>query len=420
MAAEKRAVVVGINNYQDKKIPPLAGAINDAEEVFQKLKELGQFKIEEHHFLINENATCQAIRKALSDLFWQPDPCKLALFYFSGHGFQDGYGSGYLAPYDIAVMEPLICGIRMQELKEVLLSSKNKDSALVLLDCCYSGLSTKGDKALAAINIEAPLDPIFKNLKGKNVGKGKIILASSQGDKRAREMPECKHKQNGKTPHAHGAFTFQFLEALDYGGADETGRITLSQLRSFVEKQLGDKGKQLPSYYAVDTSRPEHIEISVAPQIYQNFIGNTLEQAKKHYDQQDPTTLVNSAVSLVQVLEVAPKNAEARDLKKKVNETFQTYNQAINKWLFDNKVSLKSEILPVWVELELLLRELTVEKVAALDHERMTLLANLCEVSTEKLDTKTFVEQCEQFIVLRKTAEIESSVKNPEEFDIPD
>src|SRR5258708_7898768 len=143
MAGVKRAVVIGVNEYRDARVPALTGAVNDAEEFRDRLRELGNFEIADNHFLTNKNANCTAIRKAMSDLLWKIDSSPLSLFYFSGHGFQDEYGNGYIAPYDIDSREPLVCGIRMQELTELLLAAKNKDVALVILDCCYSGVATQ-------------------------------------------------------------------------------------------------------------------------------------------------------------------------------------------------------------------------------------------------------------------------------------
>ena len=92
MPGEKRAVIVGINEYEDDAITNLIGAVNDAEDVYQRLTDFGNFTVD--YKLTNEQATCYAVRKAISDLLWQTDPCDLALFYFSGHGITDGRGNG--------------------------------------------------------------------------------------------------------------------------------------------------------------------------------------------------------------------------------------------------------------------------------------------------------------------------------------
>ena len=100
----RRAVAIGINVYNDSNnIPKLKGAENDAKEVYERLKNpnIGNFEIHTDHLLIGSNATCEHIRKAISDVLWKTTSTDLVLFYFSGHGFVDGYGKGYIAPYDM-------------------------------------------------------------------------------------------------------------------------------------------------------------------------------------------------------------------------------------------------------------------------------------------------------------------------------
>ena len=85
------------------------------------------FEVSEGHFLTGSEATCEKIRKAISDVFWRTDQADLALLDFSGHGFVDGYGHGYIAPFDIHKNEPLVCGIKMKELIDTVNTSLEKD-----------------------------------------------------------------------------------------------------------------------------------------------------------------------------------------------------------------------------------------------------------------------------------------------------
>ncbi|HUJ89239.1 MAG TPA: caspase family protein, partial [Syntrophorhabdales bacterium] len=190
----RRAVIIGINKYADGEIPELAGAENDAREMYEKLRDYGGFEIAKNHFLIGPDATYKAIRKAISDLLWETDKCYLSVLYFSGHGFQDGYENGYIAPYDMKASEPFVCGIDMEELKQVFLKTRNKDCALLILDCCYSGIPTQGKGSAAAAEIEAPFEKRFGAIREETkTGAGKIILASSGKDERSRETKDRKH-----------------------------------------------------------------------------------------------------------------------------------------------------------------------------------------------------------------------------------
>ncbi len=131
---KRRAVIVGINEYKDHNIPKLDGAENDAREIYERLKDpsIGNFEVSHDHYLTGKYATCELIRKAIADIFWKTDPLDLALFYFSGHGFVDGYGNNFIAPYDMLKDEPLVRGINIQEIKQVVSESVNKANIIIL------------------------------------------------------------------------------------------------------------------------------------------------------------------------------------------------------------------------------------------------------------------------------------------------
>ena len=134
MADPKRAVIVGVNEYEDPSIPVLKGAENDAREVKEILTQQGEFEVAPDHFLIGRNATYQNVRRALSDLLWKTDPSPVSLFYFSGHGFQDSYGAGYIAPWDMEKQRPFVKGIEMQGVRRLALQSQHKDAVVLVLD----------------------------------------------------------------------------------------------------------------------------------------------------------------------------------------------------------------------------------------------------------------------------------------------
>src|SRR6266568_5045595 len=240
MASLRRAVVVGIDEYENSdKIPGLKGALNDSKEMHERLTTSGKFTIDDKHFLTGEKATSENIRRAISDLLWRTDPCELSLLYFSGHGFQDGYGNGYIAPYDLKYEEPLVRGIRIQELKEYFLASKNKERALLVLDCCHSGIATEGSKDLAEVKLPfyQSLSSLQQDAAGR--GSGKFILASSGAGEKSREV-RLDHfiRTPGEKTHDHGLFTFHLLEGLNGKAADENNRVTLGRLHKHVSEQM--------------------------------------------------------------------------------------------------------------------------------------------------------------------------------------
>jgi len=200
----KKAIFIGINEYEDKKIPILAGAENDAVEICERFVKNGDFNILDNHKLIGSDATRKNILSAVSDIFRSDEKCDLITFYFSGHGVLDNNKEGYIAPYDMVSSDPFINGINMDDLRKVISNSKNDAGVITFLDCCYAGIVTKDlTKAIAST---AFVDTTTKDLYSEQVikiigstdttdpklqyGKGKIILASSESDSVSREKKQ--------------------------------------------------------------------------------------------------------------------------------------------------------------------------------------------------------------------------------------
>jgi hypothetical protein len=265
MAETRRAVVIGINDYDDPKTN-LSGAVKDAEEIYDILKEHGGFTInEKKHRLLNRQATCENIRAAISDLFWKTDDkCDVALFYFAGHGIRDHFGYGYLLPQDANCAEPFVKGIKIQELKDLFLHSKLRTTGIMILDCCYSGIATdtRGPEALsgdptAKERVESYYQDLklHEDLKLPDTAEGRFILASADANKTAREV-ELKHALGGEK-HPHGLYSFHLIEGLRGGltGASkkEYGRVSLGALIEHLETAFPGDGEHQPRQYCVGT-----------------------------------------------------------------------------------------------------------------------------------------------------------------------
>ena len=91
---KKKAVVIGINEYQYLPNRILKGAQNDAAEVYTILQKNG-FEISHEHYLQGNQASYRAISKAISDTLRKPTNYDIVVFYFSGHGFTDENNGGY-------------------------------------------------------------------------------------------------------------------------------------------------------------------------------------------------------------------------------------------------------------------------------------------------------------------------------------
>jgi hypothetical protein len=399
---KRQAVIVGINKYEDPDISELEGAENDAKDIYERLKDhhIGNFEIPDDHYLTGKKATCKRIRKAISDLLWQTDPSDLALFYFSGHGFRDGYQNGYIAPFDMSKSEPFVNGINMRELKQVMLDSIDRSIVLIILDCCHSGIPTNGDKAIS--DVKELYGRYFENVPEEKRGKGKIILASSEADQASKEITRA-HEIKKQEPHPHGAFTFYLIEGLDGKASDEDGIITLSKLNAYVENQLS---KQKPKFFAVGVSFMNVIKIAIAPQTVAKKIEEIMERVKTAYDinknHLDRTFAVDD---ISKVLKIAPTHKEACAIKEELDQSLSAFQKSVViSWWLENQFDvtrgiriLTPDIPKVFSVLENIVNDQSFGKIAALDNRTKSLFVALCKVSNGEIDNKAFIQQCLQY-----------------------
>jgi hypothetical protein len=199
----RKALVIGINNYPSF---PLKGCINDASAFSTIISANGDGSPNFDVKLIVDVSTKSDLKGYIRELFH--GFADTTLFYFSGHGFFDELGGGYLVTPDYKLNDE---GVSMDELLTIANESKAKDR-VIILDCCHSGA------------LGSP-----KSLGGKNahIGEGVSILTASKVDEPSMEI-------NG-----HGIFTNLLLDALQGGAADLRGHITPGSIYSYIDQALG-------------------------------------------------------------------------------------------------------------------------------------------------------------------------------------
>ncbi|MGU9940263.1 caspase family protein [Empedobacter brevis] len=199
----KKALIVGINDYP---IAPLTGCENDAYAIKSILDTNGDgspnFDIE---LKLNVSAKSE-LKTLIIDLF--KGDSDVALLYFSGHGYIDDLGGGFLVTPDAQKND---LGVGMDEVLNYANVSKCKNK-VIILDCCHSG---------------AFGSPSGNNNKA-DIGDGITILTASKSD-------EVSLENIG----GHGVFTTLLLEALKGGAADLRGHITPGSIYAFIDQALG-------------------------------------------------------------------------------------------------------------------------------------------------------------------------------------
>jgi len=130
-----RALIIGINDYKDPKIPDLETPLNDARSMADLLKNKYGFVVES---ILDKRATRKSVYNALRDLSSKAKPDDSILIYYAGHGDLDRqYNDGWWIPYDATAGDPLTYLDNVQVQKAM--RSMKARHVLLISDSCYSG-----------------------------------------------------------------------------------------------------------------------------------------------------------------------------------------------------------------------------------------------------------------------------------------
>jgi len=219
------AIVIGIKNYENKSIPPVKFALQDAAIMKRYLVDTLGFK-ESNVFLLKDASNIELtkyfgndrdhkgilynrVRKNLSDVF----------IFYSGHGAPDtNTKKAYLLPSDTDPSIMKLTGYSLDTLYENLAKlsrEKNTKSMIVALDACFSGGSHEGMliENASPIFIEAS-SPVL-NMKNA------VIFSSSKGNQISSWYPEKNH----------GLFTYFFLKTIK-NAVEEKRQLTAADLET--------------------------------------------------------------------------------------------------------------------------------------------------------------------------------------------
>jgi len=225
------AVVIGVNSAKDADAEPLKYPEQDAEEFSRYLTTpgAGSVPLANIQLLTGSQATRANILRTMARVFSKATADDLVIFYFSEHGMSsDIPGSGYLVPADFQKGQLVVSGIPMQQLLQLINSSKAKMKE-VFIDACHAGLFpessiTKGSAADQNAELSAAFLSSFNS-----AGNGFIGVLSSNGSEDSREDSTLRH----------GIFTNFLLKGLK-GEAREgnSGIIDITNLEAYLSRKI--------------------------------------------------------------------------------------------------------------------------------------------------------------------------------------
>jgi len=212
---QKRALLIGVNDYQDVNIPDLRNPLRNVlglREVLTNPK-IGGFA--EENLVLLTNPTYKSAKREIFNLFEGSKRDDLILLYFSGHGFLANKEL-HLALYDTdkeyLVLEALPASFIAQQMS----ASRAKQQVLIL-DCCHSGAFEPPP------GLKAPVNAIVLTASDKT----EYSWESEQGE--------------------YSLFTRHLIEGLNKGTIDSNtdGEITVEEIYYYIRRKLADS-KQNP------------------------------------------------------------------------------------------------------------------------------------------------------------------------------
>ena len=254
------AVVVGISDYQDERIPSLQYADDDALAIHEFLTSeqagLGGFEPENVRLLVNEEATNRNVRSALFSFLRSATEDDLVIIYFAGHGTADPerLEEHYLLTHDSDIDDLPATALLMEDVSDAV-RRVYYHHLVIIADACHSaGLGGQVGARDFALN---RINQVFLDRLEGSTG-GYATFTASQVTQLSRE--------DSRWGGGHGVFTHFILEALEGAGDDdEDGIVTLGEMMEYTRDRVRreTRNAQIPtiSQSAFDWSLP----LSIVP-----------------------------------------------------------------------------------------------------------------------------------------------------------
>lgn len=236
------AVVIGINTYQDPKIPDLRCARADAQAVYDVLTdpEVGRFKPQNVMLLLDADATERRIRSALGTQLPRRAPKDgTVVIYYAGHGAPvvspgasgDGIAK-YLVPHDALADDLEASAIPMAKIQEYF-QRLNTSQVICFLDSCYSGSAGGRSFEYGDVQVRAVLTDEFLD---SLANEGRFVVTSCATN-------EVSLESNAL---GHGVFTYYLVKGLQGAAdADEDGKVTIDELYTYVYNNVEKEARAL-------------------------------------------------------------------------------------------------------------------------------------------------------------------------------
>jgi len=226
------AVIIGIGDYQDDRIPDLRFTENDAQGLYNVLTDPAYGGIPQEHIklLLHKDATVSNIKSAIGTwLRAQADEQDTVLIYYAGHGAPEG-NETYWVTYEANIDDLYATALSNNDVSDMLTRIQSK-RMITFLDACYSAATVKRTKGTRGMPTEIPWE--------KFQGTGRITITASNGKQESLEDEE----------YGHGVFTYHLLEGLKgkadgFAGTERDGVVDVDEIWNYVRERVKADARQ--------------------------------------------------------------------------------------------------------------------------------------------------------------------------------
>ena len=273
--ASRWALIIAVQNYDDKLLSPLPYSLADAAllaETFAK-----RYRIPAEQVRVFNDPSAVILQRELPEFLKSVGADGRLIVYFIGHAMKDASGQVFLAPKDFRSDQPTANGQPLQWLVDLVEDCPAKEK-LLFLDGSHagSGAEQAGERSSAEM---------IRALKPK---PNRALLLKTIA------VASCQKGQHGLdlAAKAHGLFAWCLAEG--YGGGADVKRDTVvepTELFAFLQKAMpaaGAEGTQTPEVFLPD-DRPARLSEAAKASIrklagYVDQLKINLDEVSQEYD----------------------------------------------------------------------------------------------------------------------------------------
>jgi hypothetical protein len=234
---QRWAVIIGVSNYEDSRIPSLRYATRDAQVLHDWLVSPGggRYAPSNVKLLLDKNATNEKIKDALFNWLKQAIEEDVVVIYFAGHGSPespDAHHNLYLLPYNTRYDNIAVTGFPMWDIETALKRFIKARRVVIIADACHAAGVGQAFDIAARADRGLQINPINAGLQNlTDTGEGVCVISAS----RDREFSQEGREWGG----GHGVFSHYLIEGLK-GAADfdKSGSVTIGEITVYVSQQV--------------------------------------------------------------------------------------------------------------------------------------------------------------------------------------